>query len=47
MAIGDGLFELHYSDAVRRDQAVALLSRAVGVSDAPPAPSPLVVGEVQ
>jgi pyrimidine-nucleoside phosphorylase len=47
VAAGDGLFELHYGDAARRDQAVALLAQAVGVSDTPPAPSPLVVGEVK
>ncbi len=47
VAAGDGLFELHYGDAARRDQAVALLAQAVGVSDTLPAPSPLVVGEVK
>ena len=47
IAAGDGLFELHYSESTRRDQAVSLLAQAVGVSDTPPAPFPLVVGEVQ
>jgi len=47
VAEGDGLFELHYGDAARRDQAVALLARAVGVSATPPAASPLLVDEVQ
>jgi pyrimidine-nucleoside phosphorylase len=43
---GDGVLELHYRDRSRLESALALASGALSVSEAPPAPAALVVGEV-
>jgi len=43
---GDGLLELHYGDAGRRDAALALLAESITIGDAPGPPAPLVVDEV-
>ena len=43
---GDPVLELHYRDRARLGAAVELASRAIGVGDRPPAPVPLIVGEV-
>jgi pyrimidine-nucleoside phosphorylase len=44
---GDPLFEMHYRDRGRLDQALALAGGAVVIGDAPPHPRPLIVSEVQ
>jgi thymidine phosphorylase len=44
---GDGVLELHYADAGRRDAAQALLSDALTIGDAPPALTPMIVDEVR
>lgn len=44
---GDPVFELHYRDRARLDAARQLLSRAVVVGDAAPAPRRLILGEVR
>ncbi len=44
---GQALLEVRYRDRARLDSALALLSRAIGIGDAPPAAAPLVVGEVR
>jgi pyrimidine-nucleoside phosphorylase len=43
---GDPIVELHAGAGARLDEARALLARAVGISDAPPPPAPLVYGIV-
>jgi pyrimidine-nucleoside phosphorylase len=43
---GEPVLELHYRDTARRDAALLLAERAVGIADAPPAPQPTIVGEV-
>jgi pyrimidine-nucleoside phosphorylase len=44
---GDPLFELHYRDRGRLEQALALAGRAVTIDDTAPRPRPLIVAEVQ
>jgi pyrimidine-nucleoside phosphorylase len=44
---GDGLLELHYGEAARRDAALELLQRAVVIEDAAPPPALMIVGEVR
>ncbi len=46
VSAGDGLLELHYADAARRDSAIALLAQAFSVGEAAPSPAPLLVDEV-
>jgi pyrimidine-nucleoside phosphorylase len=43
---GDGILELHYRDAGRRDAALALVASAVTVGDGGAPPLPLIVDEV-
>jgi pyrimidine-nucleoside phosphorylase len=43
---GDPILELHYRDCARLDAALPLARRSIAVGDAPPAPRPLLVGEV-
>ena len=45
--VGDPVLDLHYRDRGRLDVAVALATRAIGIGDHPPAPMPLIVGEVR
>jgi hypothetical protein len=40
------VLELHYRDRPRLDAALPLAQRAITVGDAPPAPRPLILGEV-
>jgi pyrimidine-nucleoside phosphorylase len=44
---GDVVLELHYRHARRLDVALPLATQAVTIRDEPPAPSPLVIGEVR
>jgi pyrimidine-nucleoside phosphorylase len=46
VSAGDGVFELHYRDRARLDQALALVERALVIDAVPPALAPLVVDEV-
>jgi hypothetical protein len=40
------VLELHYRDSARRDQALALLSRAIVIGETSPTWRPVLVGEV-
>ena len=44
---GDALLDVHYRERARLDAALALLSRAATVGDAPPPASRLILGEVR
>ncbi|MGE5245660.1 MAG: thymidine phosphorylase [Betaproteobacteria bacterium] len=44
---GDAVLELHYREPSRLDAALALAMRAVAVGDQPPAPKPIIAGEVR
>jgi len=46
VAAGDPVLELHYRDPARRDQALALLSRAIVIGETSPTWRPVLVGEV-
>ncbi len=46
VSAGDPVLELQYRDSTRLASAAALASQAIVVGDAPPEPSPLVVGEM-
>jgi pyrimidine-nucleoside phosphorylase len=46
VAAGEPVLELHYRDRPRLDAALPLAQRAITVGDAPPAPRPLILGEV-
>jgi thymidine phosphorylase len=43
---GDPILELHYRDRARLDAALPLANRSIALGDVPPAPTPLLVGEV-
>jgi pyrimidine-nucleoside phosphorylase len=45
--VGDALLDVHYRERARLDAALALLSRAATVGDAPPPASRLILGEVR
>ena len=44
---GDPIFEVHYRDSGRLDQARGLLMQAIAVGDAPPQPRRLILDEVR
>ena len=44
---GAPVLELHYRDRARLDAAIRLTSQAITIGDEPPAPRPLIVGEVR
>jgi len=47
VTLGDAVLELHYRDAWRLTAALPLAMQSITVSDAPPPPARLIVGEVR
>jgi len=43
----DAILELHYRDGARLDQTIRRATDAIAIGDAPPAKTPLIVGEVR
>jgi thymidine phosphorylase len=44
---GDALLEIHYRDDARLARAEALATSAIEIGDEPPAPRPLILGDVR
>jgi pyrimidine-nucleoside phosphorylase len=47
VAAGDALVDVIYRDSARLDHALDLITRAIVIDDRPPAPRPLILGEVR